>query len=54
MKKALSAFVLGMALSAGCAVQAGSIPSYMVPLKAYAVRYIWSVIRHQGESQKDI
>lgn len=40
MKKALSAFVLGMALSAGCAVQAGSIPSYMVPLKAYAVRYM--------------
>lgn len=40
MKKALSAFVLGIALSAGCAVQAGSIPSYMVPLKAYAVRYM--------------
>lgn len=49
MKKALSALVLGMALSAGCVVQAGSIPSYMVPLKTYAVRYTDCYLTPGGE-----
>ena len=49
MKKALSALVLGMALSAGCVAQAGSIPSYMVPLKTYAVRYMDCYLTPGGE-----
>lgn len=49
MKKVLSALVLGMALSAGCVAQAGSIPSYMVPLKTYAVRYMDCYLTPGGE-----
>ena len=49
MKKALSALVLGMALSAGCVAQAGSIPSHMVPLKTYAVRYMDCYLTPGGE-----
>lgn len=49
MKKALSALVLGIALSAGCVAQAGSIPSYMVPLKTYAVRYMDCYLTPGGE-----
>ena len=49
MKKALSALVLGMALSAGCVAQAGSIPGYMVPLKTYAVRYMDCYLTPGGE-----
>ena len=51
MKKALSALVLGMALSAGCVVQAGSIPSYMVPLKTYAVRYMDCYLTAGGDKK---
>lgn len=45
----MSALVLGMALSAGCVAQAGSIPSYMVPLKTYAVRYMDCYLTPGGE-----
>lgn len=51
MKKALSALVLGMALSAGCVAQAGSIPSYMVPLKTYAVRYMDCYLTAGGDKK---
>ena len=51
MKKVLSALVLGMALSAGCVAQAGSIPSYMVPLKTYAVRYMDCYLTPGGDKK---
>ena len=54
MKKALSALVLGMALSAGCVAQAGSIPSYMVPLKTYAVRYMDCYMTAGGDKKRYI
>lgn len=51
MKKALSALVLGIALSAGCVAQAGSIPSHMVPLKTYAVRYMDCYLTPGGDKK---
>lgn len=51
MKKVLSALVLGMALSAGCVAQAGSIPSHMVPLKTYAVRYMDCYLTPGGDKK---